>query len=106
VHVVLPTPIPRFTAGWHSQDREVLARLLQHAASLTVIDETATYGTLAYDLRNEAVARRVDHLIAVWAGVRRGGTFYTLCAAAVHGVPVESVILTSAPRFALSERGL
>jgi hypothetical protein len=106
VHLVLPSPPSRFTVGWPDADRASLERLLERAASLAVLDATGTYGPLAYDWRNEALVRGADRLIAVWTGLRRGGTFYTLCAAAVGGVVVEAEILPAAAGVPPGGRGL
>lgn len=106
VHLVLPTPLVCFTAGWETHDREALQALVERAASVVAVDHRGEQGPLAYDRRNEAIVRRADHLFAVWTGVRRGGTFYTLCAARVRGVPVEATVLPAAASYAVSERGV
>ncbi len=92
-HLVLPMPNARFCAGWTAADRATLEALLARAASVAIVDSSGALGALAYDLRNEAVVRRADLLVAVWTGMRRGGTFHTICTAWALGVPVEETLL-------------
>lgn len=106
IHLVLPIPPVAFTRGWNPSDRQCLEQLLASAASVAVIDPAERYGWLAYDLRNEALVRRAERLIVVWTGLRRGGTFYTLCAAQASGLEVDSETLEPADAFDLRDRGL
>jgi len=88
IHLVLPTRIEHFAADWPANDRAGLEAAASRAKSVTIIDESCELGTLAFDLRNEVVARRCDLLVAVWTGVRQGGTFFTMEAARRMGKPV------------------
>lgn len=105
LHIVLPTAVASFTSGWLDGDRSLLNQLIRGARSVTVVDED-TRGSVAYDLRNEAIVRRSDLIIAVWTGARRGGTFHTLCAAWARGVPVEETRLAAASDVRMAGRGL
>ena len=104
--LVLPNPPRVFTAGWSRSDRMALARLIGGAASVETADEAGRLGPLAYDLRNERVVRHADLLIAIWGGVRRGGTFHTLCAARERGIPVEEVRVAVRLDFDFGSRGV
>lgn len=92
-HLVLPTDLAPFTRDWLPADRASLERLMTLAASVELIDGRDELGSLAYDLRNEAVASGADALVVVWTGLRRGGTFQTMCAARVRGVLVEEMLM-------------
>ncbi len=105
-HVVLPTTLERFTQAWAAEDRRSLEELVSRCASLSTIDPAGAMGTLAYDLRNEAVARRADVLVVVWTGLRRGGTFHTMCTARARGLRVEEVVLDGFPGQGSEGRGL
>jgi hypothetical protein len=118
--VVLPARPEPFTEGWEDADRDLLAALMTRAADVRIVGEapplpnppspggreTSRAGPLAYDRRNEIVAKESDLLIAVWTGLRQGGTFYTLCAAHAFGTPVESTILAPASGIFLAGRGV
>jgi uncharacterized phage-like protein YoqJ len=105
-YLVLPTPPERFTEEWVDMDRRVLDELIARAAGVEVVDASADLGQLAYDLRNEAIIRCADALMVVWTGMRRGGTFQTLCAARMRGIPVEEVLLEGFEGQASAARGL
>ncbi|MPZ16222.1 MAG: hypothetical protein GEU73_17695 [Chloroflexi bacterium] len=106
LHLVLPTDVEQFTAGWPEADQEMLHGLVVHTSTLQIVGTARVNRALAYDLRSELVVRRADRIVAVWTGLRQGGTFYTLCAAAVRGVPIASVLLPPAAAAALRGRGL
>jgi predicted Rossmann-fold nucleotide-binding protein len=105
-HLVLPMAPARFTADWEAADRDALGELAAAATSLEVVDESNNLGPLAYDLRNEGIVRRADALVVVWTGIRRGGTFHTLCAARMRGVPIEGVLLEGVRRQPAAGRGM
>ncbi len=106
LRVVLPNPPGRFTLGWTPADRRSLESVLGRAASMEILDPEGLEGPLAYDRRNEAIVRRASLIVAVWTGIRRGGTFHTLCAAWTRGLPVEERRLDPARRIRLGRRGL
>jgi len=93
---------------WLPAERSALLELVASAASVEVVDSVGTLGPLAYDLRNEAVLRRAGLLTVAWTGIRRGGTFHTICAARTRGLPVEEVVLEGVRGWGLGigERGL
>ena len=107
-HLVLPIDPPAFTRDWLPAERSALGELIASAASVEVVDSVGTLGPLAYDLRNEAVLRRAGLLTVAWTGIRRGGTFHTICAARTRGLPVEEVVLEGVRGWGLGigERGL
>jgi len=91
--LVLPVPPSSFSSEWDDQERAHLLAHVSRAERVTVLDPRGERGLLAYDRRNEEIAYRSELLIAVWTGMRRGGTFYTLCAARRRGIPTRSVLL-------------
>lgn len=95
-HLVLPLSLERFTDGWPDADREFLTGLLAQASTVEMVDPSGLQTALAHDRRNELVVRRGARVIVVWTGLRRGGTFYTLCAARQRGLPVEEILLPAA----------
>jgi hypothetical protein len=105
-HLVLPRPADELAAGWVEHERTELGRLVDRAASVAVIDPQAQRGALAYDLRNEAVASRSDLMVAVWTGLRMGGTFFTLSAARHRGRPVVERVLAASGEAPWGGRGL
>ena len=105
-HLILPARPERFTVDWSVSDQTSLTELMSSAASVQVMDETGDLGRLAYDLRSEVVVRRADLLVVVWTGLRRGGTFHTLCAARAMRVPVEEVLFEGVGGQASGIRGL
>lgn len=104
-HLVLPLPLKRFADGWLEADREFLTGLLAQASTVKIVDPSGGQPALAHDRRNELVVRRGARLIVVWTGLRRGGTFYTLCAARQRGLPVAEILLPAAEPIS-SGRGL
>jgi hypothetical protein len=52
------------------------------------------------------VVRNADRLVVVWTGLRRGGTFFTLCAGQVQRVEITVRTLPSSVTFDLGRRGL
>jgi hypothetical protein len=106
LHLALPLPLDSLTTGWAPPDRQSLVDLHGRAASIEVADPENAEGALAYDRRNEAIVRRSGLIVAVWTGVRRGGTFHTLCAAWVQGVAVEERRLEPAGVIRAGQRGL
>jgi hypothetical protein len=106
VRLVLPRPPAVFCDGWTTIDRRRLEAAAAAAASHQIVDPENVLGALAYDLRNERIAARADRLVAVWTGIRRGGTFHTLCAARQQGRPVEEVKLEAARGQLGSGRGI
>jgi len=105
IKVILPTPPASFTATWDAADKRRLERLLDRAAETTIVDPYVSRGLLAYDRRNELLVVDAQLLVAVWTGLRNGGTFHTICAAIAKGVPVRELRLQSAPNPSLG-RGL
>ena len=105
-HLVLPVPPRSLTRHWAPEERQALDDGVSHAASVAIIDADETEGPLAYDRRNEAIVRRSDRIVAVWTGVRQGGTFYTLSAARARGVAVEERRLAPAAMIRTAGRGL
>ena len=96
VSLILPVTVERFTSGWAESDRDHLYEVCSRAASVQILDQEGLSPALAFDLRNERLIARADLLVAVWTGLRRGGTFYTLCAARVGGVVAKETVLTPA----------
>jgi hypothetical protein len=94
-HFILPVSAEAFTTSWDATERDDLGVLLAGAASVQTTGPGDTPPALAYDLRNEAVVRRADLLVAVWTGIRAGGTFHTICAARSRGLPIEEILLAS-----------
>ena len=92
-HLVLPSDPSAFTRDWLPAERSALVELLDVAASVEMVDPEGSLGPLAYDLRNEVILRRAGLLTVVWTGIRRGGTFHTICAARMRGLRVEQVRL-------------
>jgi len=105
-HLVLPASLESFTADWSEADRANLKGLASIAASVAVTHSSVQAGPLAYDLRNEAVARRSDLLVAGWTGLRKGGTFFTIADARQLGRPVLERVLRANPTAELSGRGV
>ncbi len=106
VRLVLPTAPVLFTRDWSSDERAALSALLGRVAGLEVIDSAGELGTLAFDLRNEAVVRHADRLLVVWTGVRQGGTFQTLCAARARRMPAQCATLAGTESFDRRQRGV
>lgn len=106
LRIVLPIPAPQFAQDWAPGDRRSLEDVLGRAESVEVMDREGGEGSLAYDRRNETIVRRSGLIVAVWTGVRRGGTFYTLCAARARGLAVEDHRLEPAPAIRTRGRGL
>jgi hypothetical protein len=106
LHLVLPLGLELFTNGWRAADRRRLLGLVSAASSVIVIDPEGRLGPLAYDLRNEHVARRAQMLVVVWTGLRRGGTFHTMCAARRWATPVRDYSLEGTSRGPVLGRGL
>ncbi len=105
-HLVLPTDLAPFSRDWLPVHRAALAKLMTLAASVESIDSRDELGSLAYDLRNEAVVRRADALVVVWTGLRWGGTFQTLCAARARGVHLDEVTLEGVEGQGSGTRGV
>jgi hypothetical protein len=93
VSLILPLRVDRFTAEWPEADRGHLLEACNRAASVRIIEPGGFTSALAFDLRNERLVEHADLLVAVWTGIRRGGTFYTMCAARVRRVSAHEVIL-------------
>jgi hypothetical protein len=106
VSLVLPTAISAFSRGWTTAEREWLARIVDQAEQVDIVDPEETLGTLAYDRRNEVLAARADLVVAVWTGLRRGGTFYTLCTARELSKPVEEILMPRATNEPVAGRGI
>jgi hypothetical protein len=106
MQLVLPTPPELFARGWHPAERAIFDKLLAAASSLRVMDPYGQLGPLAYDLRNEEVVRRAERLIVIWSGIRRGGTFFTVCAAGVRQLPTELQRLAASDHFDAHSRGI
>jgi len=103
--LILPSHPSVFAAVWSRDDRAVLDQLLSRATSADIIDRDGTLGSLAFDLRNEALVRNASVLVAVWCEIRRGGTFGTICAGRAGGVRIEEHHFAPALSI-LSGRGL
>jgi hypothetical protein len=106
LHLILPIGPAFMTRGWADADRAALLDQTERAATVTVVDERALTGQLAYDRRNEALVQRCDLLVAVWSGIRRGGTFYTLCAARIAGRRVQQTVVEGAAAVDYATRGV
>lgn len=102
-HILLPHPLALFTQTWVPEERARLIDLMDAAGSVETIDPDGELGALAYDLRSEAMVRRCQIVSAVWVGLRRGGTFLTICAARSRGLLVEETCL--AARIGVDVRG-
>jgi uncharacterized phage-like protein YoqJ len=96
IQVILPTPPAHFSRTWDRKDARRLESLLDQASEVTLVDPEITLGALAYDRRNELLVSPAQLLIAVWTGLRAGGTFYTICAATASGVPSREYRLNPA----------
>ncbi|HEY3115718.1 MAG TPA: SLOG family protein [Chloroflexota bacterium] len=104
--IVLPCPITRFTEGWAAEDQSELEQLVGSASQVEVVDPDSLRGALAYDQRNERIVAQSQKLVVIWTGVRRGGTFYTLCAARAAEIDVEEVVLPGVTDTVLTGRGI
>jgi hypothetical protein len=92
--MVLPLEVEDFTSNWSLGDQRTLEKTLAAAGDVRVIGgDPAT----AYTERNRFLAIQADLLVAVWAGVKRGGTFETISFAREAGVAVREVLLEPSP---------
>ncbi len=96
VRLVLPSAPGHFTRAWTMDEQAGLERLLDRVGEVAIVEPGGQSEALAYDLRNEALVRAAERLVVVWTGIRRGGTFHTLCAAEARGIPIELATLEPA----------
>jgi hypothetical protein len=87
--LILPLAPATFAAGWTEDDRLILDQTIARAAELRIAG--------GYTERNRQIARGVDLLIAVWTGVRGGGTAETIALAEAAGTPIQEILLDPAP---------
>jgi hypothetical protein len=95
----LPFSIVEFTHGWSADDRVLLEQTAVAAAEVRIA------GT--YTERNRLLATECDVLVAVWTGIRGGGTAETIDFARAAGTPLREMLLEPAPsERPISGRGI
>jgi hypothetical protein len=99
--VLLPLPVPDFTADWTAQDRVRLERTLAWASEVVTVDADPAD---AYTERNRRLALLADLLVAVWTRREGGGTAETVAFARQYGTPLREIVLEPS-RAAHSVRG-
>jgi hypothetical protein len=104
--LVLPADVETFTADWMPEDRRALEAAVAAARAVDIVACHTGGLPLSYDRRNERVALGSDLVMAIWTGLRRGGTFYTVCAAQSFGRAVQSIVLPAAGGNVLPGRGV
>jgi len=87
--LILPLVPATFAAGWTGEDRLILDQTMARAAEVRIAG--------GFTERNRQIATSVDLLVAVWAGVRGGGTAETIALAQAAGTPVREILLDPAP---------
>jgi hypothetical protein len=97
--------VDSLSGEWAEGDQRQLRALVEAAIK---VEEVSIRGlhALEFDLRDERVVDASERLIAVWTGMRRGGTFYTMCAAWARGVAVQEVLLPGASSPRIEGRGI
>lgn len=91
--LILPLPLPVFTRDWAQEDVAVLAKVWELAAARQVVDESGETGPDAHDRRNDLLASEADLVVAVWTGLKGGGTYYTIRKAEALGKPVRYLMV-------------
>ncbi len=91
--LILPLPIPVFTRDWDHEDVATLMKVWEQAAARQIVDETGQAGPDAHDRRNDLLASEADLVVAVWTGLKAGGTYYTIRKAEALGKPVRYVMV-------------
>jgi hypothetical protein len=92
--LVLPLPVPEFSHDWSAEDRSMLERTVAAAGDVRVIGGDRAG---AYTERNRLLATDADLLVAVWTGVRGGGTAETIALARAAGTPLREILLEPSP---------
>lgn len=87
--LILPFVPATFAADWTEEDRLILDQTIACAAEMRIA------GT--YTERNRQIATGVDLLVAIWAGIRGGGTAETIALAQAAGTPIREILLDPAP---------
>ena len=87
--LILPLVPAIFAAGWTEEDRLILDQTMARAAEVRIAG--------GFTERNRQIATSVDLLVAVWAGVRGGGTAETIALAQAAGTPIREIVLDPAP---------
>lgn len=106
LELLLPSPAALLSTTWPADDATALASLLDYAAQVLVFGEDPA-DRAGYDARNRALAARCDLLVAVWTGLERGGTFFTMTEAKGLGKPIRALRLEpSGCRPVPGERGV
>jgi hypothetical protein len=88
--LVLPLPVADFTHDWSAHDRTVLEGTIAQASMLRFVGGDPAS---AFTERNRLLATEADLLVAVWTGVRGGGTAETIDFARAAATPLKSVLL-------------
>ncbi len=83
--IYLPFPFDVTTKGWKEWDKELLSDLLTFAKWKEV---NKSYTKQGYQARNMKMVDDADQLVAVWNGVKRGGTWNTIKYAKSKNVPI------------------
>ncbi len=86
--LILPLPPATFAAGWTEEDRLILDQTIARAAEVRIAG--------GYTERNLQIGTGVELLVAVWAGVRGGGTAETIALAQAAGTPIREILLDPA----------
>lgn len=63
---------------WPQEHRDAYLALLEEAAEIHVICDVEDYRPWVYQKRDEWMVDNCDLLVAVWDGVKKGGTYNTI----------------------------
>jgi hypothetical protein len=99
--LILPVPVADFADGWAQADRAVLDLTAARASHLRMVGGDPP---LAFTERNRRLATDASLLVAVWTGIRGGGTAETIALARAAATRVREIRLPASPTAA-SARG-
>jgi predicted Rossmann fold nucleotide-binding protein DprA/Smf involved in DNA uptake len=106
LQLLLPAPPALLSTTWSADAAEALASAVGAAEQVTIFGSDPA-DPAGYDARNRALAASCDLLVAVWTGLERGGTFFTLTGARALGKPIrEFRLVPSGYRPSPGERGI
>jgi len=93
--IVLEAAIPCCTQTkfWSDEDKSRYNMILTHCDIVNVISETYTRWCMSK--RNKYMVDKADHVIAVWNGQQKGGTWNTIKYVEKCNKPLEYIMLTS-----------
>jgi hypothetical protein len=92
--LVLPLLVPEFSHDWSDEDRSILERTVAAAGDVRVGGGDRAG---AFTERNRVLATDADLLVAVWTGIRGGGTAETIALARAAGTPLREILLEPSP---------